>query len=93
VAVPPPGQVYAAGNWSGVAHIVIELTDPRPGHNAAFSLRLYAERVTPNNWDNLSGLSVANDAWGEINPRIAAFLDAAVSKLIREQSPAAAARR
>jgi hypothetical protein len=77
------GQVVP-GAWSGVAYLEVEVNDLRRAGGAAFRLPLYAERVDTS---NLSALSLADDAWHETNLRLAAFLDAAMQKLMRERAP------
>jgi len=68
--------------------------DLRPGHSAAFRQPFYAEHVAPGQWDNLTGMALANDAWDDVEPRVAAFLDAAMRKVISEQAaPSPSARK
>jgi hypothetical protein len=80
------GWVYKKlpGNWSGIAHIDIEVTDRRPGAKAAFRFPLVAERSAGNDFGYARAQMVASDAWSEIGPRLAHFLDSAVHKVVTE---------
>ena len=81
-------------NWSGIAHMEIKVDDLRRGHSAAFRQPFYSEHVAPGAWDQLTGMALANDAWDDVEPRIAAFLDAAMRKVISEQAvPPPSARK
>jgi hypothetical protein len=75
---------YLRGNWSGIAYIDLVVRDLRPGHSAAFTLPLAAERSGPNDFGYFRARGVASEAWDAVSPQLAAFLDATVQKLKAE---------
>jgi hypothetical protein len=79
------GTVFIGdGNWSGVAYLEVYVQDLRDGRDAAFRLPLVAERAAPNSLGYMSAKLVADSAWDEIGPCLAAFLDASVRKVAAE---------
>lgn len=101
VAVARPKQpvvsgtvfVVLPGNWSGIAHIEVEVLDRRPGHLASFTIPIAAERSRPNDLGYVGAASVANEAWGSVGPRLAAVLEAAVQKVAGDKPAAGKAMR
>jgi hypothetical protein len=77
--------LYLPGNWSGIANIDIAIEDTRPSHNASFTIPIVAERSRPNDLGYVGATIVAASAWHEVQPRLAACIDAVVRKLREEQ--------
>jgi hypothetical protein len=76
--------VFLPGNWSGIVDLDIELRDLRPGHTADFTLPLAAERQRPNMHGYIEARIAAGEAWDAVQPRLNAFIEAAVGKLAVE---------
>ena len=72
---------YLPGNWSGIAHIDVEVRDRRPGHFASFTISIAAERSGGNDLGYARATFLASDAWNSVGPRLAAVLHAANQKV------------
>ncbi|MFC4270776.1 hypothetical protein GQF03_03510 [Sneathiella chungangensis] len=71
--------------WSGIAFIDIKVHDLRFDRPHIFTISIAAERSTLNNFGFITAQMNAAEAWEDVEPRLARFLDAAVQKVAAEQ--------
>ena len=79
------GHVYMRG-WSGIAFLDIEVHDLRFDHPRIFTISIAAERSTGNYFGYATAKLNAAEAWDDVEPRLARFLDATVRKVEAEQN-------
>jgi hypothetical protein len=81
-----PDMGVVGKNWSGIAHIEIDVQDLRPSRAASFTVVLFAERTAPNVYGYMTAQNQAGEAWKQVGPRLSQFFDAAIDKVSTEQA-------
>lgn len=80
------GRYGIRHGWSGIAFLDIEVHDLRFDSPRIFTVSIAAERSTPNRGGYFSAKINFGRAWENVEPRLARFLNAAVTKVTDEQS-------